>query len=213
MDGWLRTGDVGYIDADGYVFLVDHQDLIICSGFNITRAPLRSASEHPAVDGEQRHQRLTISRRPRRLREVEGGRYRDRQELKKFLPKAQQSKCRARLSSRNPAQDADRQAFQKELRDEYSERKEHRVNRPEPESRDLCDRRSRARVRHLDARHPLLRVQGPQPRSGRGTASFAAATCRLMLILRGKRLGFSLRDISDYLSLYDAHSHTAQVTL
>ncbi len=28
---------------------------------------------------------------------------------------------------------------------------------------------------------------------------------RLMLILRGKRLGFSLRDISDYLSLYDAN--------
>ena len=36
---------------------------------------------------------------------------------------------------------------------------------------------------------------------------------RLILILRGKRLGFSLRDISDYLSLYDAHSQTAQVTL
>ena len=36
---------------------------------------------------------------------------------------------------------------------------------------------------------------------------------RLMLILRGKRLGFSLRDISDYLSLYDTHSHTAQVAL
>jgi DNA-binding transcriptional MerR regulator len=27
---------------------------------------------------------------------------------------------------------------------------------------------------------------------------------RLILILRGKRLGFSLRDISDYLALYDA---------
>ncbi|VAW20147.1 Transcriptional regulator, MerR family [hydrothermal vent metagenome] len=27
---------------------------------------------------------------------------------------------------------------------------------------------------------------------------------RLLLILRGKRLGFSLKDISDYLSLYDA---------
>jgi len=27
---------------------------------------------------------------------------------------------------------------------------------------------------------------------------------RLILILRGKRLGFSLRDISDYLTLYDA---------
>ena len=36
---------------------------------------------------------------------------------------------------------------------------------------------------------------------------------RLMLILRGKRLGFSLRDISDYLSLYDTHSQTAQVAL
>lgn len=36
---------------------------------------------------------------------------------------------------------------------------------------------------------------------------------RLILVLRGKRLGFSLRDISDYLSLYDANSQTAQVAL
>ena len=36
---------------------------------------------------------------------------------------------------------------------------------------------------------------------------------RLILILRGKRLGFSLRDISDYLGLYDAQSQTAQVAL
>lgn len=35
---------------------------------------------------------------------------------------------------------------------------------------------------------------------------------RLILILRGKRLGFSLRDISDYLSLYDA-DRTQQVSL
>ncbi len=37
---------------------------------------------------------------------------------------------------------------------------------------------------------------------------------RLILILRGKRLGFSLRDISDYLSLYDAdRTQHAQVRL
>ncbi len=37
---------------------------------------------------------------------------------------------------------------------------------------------------------------------------------RLILILRGKRLGFSLRDISDYLSLYDAdRTQQAQVKL
>lgn len=37
---------------------------------------------------------------------------------------------------------------------------------------------------------------------------------RLILILRGKRLGFSLRDISDYLSLYDAdRTQKAQVSL
>lgn len=37
---------------------------------------------------------------------------------------------------------------------------------------------------------------------------------RLILILRGKRLGFSLRDIQEYLSLYDAdETKTAQVKL
>ena len=52
MDGWLRTGDVGLIDEDGYVFLVDRiKDLIISSGFNIYPRTIEEALlAHDAVD-------------------------------------------------------------------------------------------------------------------------------------------------------------------
>jgi long-chain acyl-CoA synthetase len=35
-DGFLRTGDMGYVDPNGFVFLVDRKkDMILVSGFNV----------------------------------------------------------------------------------------------------------------------------------------------------------------------------------
>ncbi|MEE9480700.1 MAG: long-chain fatty acid--CoA ligase, partial [Kiloniellales bacterium] len=49
--GWVHTGDVGYLDADGYLFLIDRlKDLILCSGYNVYPRMVEEAIyRHPAV--------------------------------------------------------------------------------------------------------------------------------------------------------------------
>jgi acyl-CoA synthetase (AMP-forming)/AMP-acid ligase II/esterase/lipase/1-acyl-sn-glycerol-3-phosphate acyltransferase len=49
--GRLHTGDVGYLDADGYLYVVDRiKDLIICGGFNVYPRMVEDViQQHPAV--------------------------------------------------------------------------------------------------------------------------------------------------------------------
>jgi fatty-acyl-CoA synthase len=49
--GWHRTGDIGYLDGDNYLFIVDRaKDMIITGGFNVYSAEVEQALlAHPAI--------------------------------------------------------------------------------------------------------------------------------------------------------------------
>ncbi len=51
-DGWYATGDIGLVDAEGYLFLRDRKkDMIISGGENVYSAEVESAlSEHPDIE-------------------------------------------------------------------------------------------------------------------------------------------------------------------
>ncbi len=91
------------------------------------------------------------------------------------------------------------------------------MNRPESENRDLFAIADLAREFGISTRairfyetKGLLRPE----RVGSTRVFRRRDRARLILILRGKRLGFSLRDISEYLSLYEAdRTQRAQVSL
>ena len=81
------------------------------------------------------------------------------------------------------------------------------MNRPLPETRDLfaiADLASEFGISTRAIRFYETKGLLTPERVGATRVFRRRDRARLILILRGKRLGFSLRDISDYLSLYDA---------
>ena len=90
------------------------------------------------------------------------------------------------------------------------------MNRLEPEQRDLFAIADLAEEFGISTRairfYEAKGLIAPE-RVGATRVFRRRDRARLILILRGKRLGFSLRDISEYLSLYDTHSQTAQTRL
>jgi len=50
-EGFFRTGDAGYMDSDGFIFIVDRiKDMILCGGYNVYPRLIEEAIyEHPSV--------------------------------------------------------------------------------------------------------------------------------------------------------------------
>jgi len=66
-DGWVHTGDIGYVDEEGFVFLVDRKkDMVIVGGFNVyPREVDEVLFKHPKI-----REAATVGKRDPRLGEV-----------------------------------------------------------------------------------------------------------------------------------------------
>ena len=66
-DGYMYTGDIGYVDEDGFLFLVDRKkDMILVGGFNVYPREIDEVLyNHPAI-----REAATVGKRDDRLGEA-----------------------------------------------------------------------------------------------------------------------------------------------
>jgi long-chain acyl-CoA synthetase len=66
-DGYIYTGDIGYVDRDGFLFLVDRKkEMVIVGGYNVYPREIDEVLfNHPAI-----HEAATVGKRDDRLGEV-----------------------------------------------------------------------------------------------------------------------------------------------
>jgi long-chain acyl-CoA synthetase len=66
-DGWVHTGDIGYVDEDGFLYLVDRKkDMVIVGGYNVyPREVDEVLFKHPKI-----REAATVGKPDKRLGEV-----------------------------------------------------------------------------------------------------------------------------------------------
>ena len=214
VDGWLRTGDVGYVDEEGHVYLVDRiKDLIISSGFNVYPRVIEEVLEsHDAVEecnvigvlDDYRGEAPVAF-----VKLVKDARVTDK-ELKSFLVGkiSRGSRCHGRSFSRTSCpRPWSAKLSKNELRADYARMKGHaRWTRLTPTC-PSCIRSPNSPASSASRRAPSACYEAKgliSPKRVGSTRVFRRRDrARLILIPRGKRLGFTLREISEYLGLYD----------
>ena len=57
-DGYMYTGDIGYVDNDGFLFLVDRKkDMVIVGGYNVYPREIDEVLVQPSGDSRSRNGR------------------------------------------------------------------------------------------------------------------------------------------------------------
>jgi len=89
IEGWYNTGDIGFVDPDGFYWIIDRsKDVVISGGENIYPAEIELASlEHPAISAVavvgQKHDRWGET--PVAVVEINSGCHLDLEEYQDFL--------------------------------------------------------------------------------------------------------------------------------